>query len=294
MQLRIRPGLAFVWRSANSLQIGGPDALVVLDEVGPGIEAMVTRLRGGAEHDTLVAVAVRSGARVDEAQAVLAALAGVLVAHGEDEAQPTISRILLRGSRPRIGEARSLAPVAAILRDRGHHVETAPPDPEECAGARGEAISRAVSTVVEVAEYVVTPRRYLPLLAGDVPHVAILLGDEDIVVTPRILPGRTPCLRCNDLVRRDADPQWPVVATQLAMLQARLVQPADLNLAAIAAADHLLAGAQTPRAVRIEVGSGRLLPHPWPAHAGCGCRGLPGNATVPGAAPPDPQTARRS
>jgi hypothetical protein len=44
--------------------------------------------------------------------------------------------------------------------------------------------------------------------------VATVLGQTG-VVGPFVVPGRTSCLRCADLHRCDADPDWPLLAAQL-------------------------------------------------------------------------------
>ena len=92
-----------------------------------------------------------------------------------------------------------------------------------------------------------------------------------------MLPGRTSCLQCADLARRDADPQWPVVLAQLSRL--RLELPAVLAswAASVAAAQalaflgggvpgdrrsHLRAAARPDLVTRMRS---------WPAHAECGC-----------------------
>ena len=48
-----------------------------------------------------------------------------------------------------------------------------------------------------------------------VPHLVAAVRGETGVVGPLVLPGRTSCLRCADLHRRDADPRWPRLAAQL-------------------------------------------------------------------------------
>jgi hypothetical protein len=52
-------------------------------------------------------------------------------------------------------------------------------------------------------------------LASDVPHLAVLVRECDVVVGPLVVPGEGPCLHCLDLARRDRDPQWPTVLPQL-------------------------------------------------------------------------------
>ncbi|MGH3430342.1 MAG: hypothetical protein ACRDQZ_22700, partial [Mycobacteriales bacterium] len=49
-----------------------------------------------------------------------------------------------------------------------------------------------------------------------VPHLPVLLRDGTVIVGPLVIPGRTTCLNCLDLHRGDRDPEWPVLASQLA------------------------------------------------------------------------------
>ena len=48
-----------------------------------------------------------------------------------------------------------------------------------------------------------------------VPHLVATVRGQTGVVGPLVVPGRTSCLRCGDLHRRDADPRWPRLAAQL-------------------------------------------------------------------------------
>jgi hypothetical protein len=58
-----------------------------------------------------------------------------------------------------------------------------------------------------------------PLVAGHQragqPHLVATVRGETGVVGPLVVPGRTACLRCGELHRRDADPAWPGLAAQL-------------------------------------------------------------------------------
>jgi hypothetical protein len=104
-----------------------------------------------------------------------------------------------------------------------------------------------------------------------------------------VVPGRTSCLRCADLHRRDADPDWPVLAPQLTAWEA---PPSGSTttclLTAVTAALQVLAyldGTATPVVLgaTLELRPPDPLPHlrRWPEHPGCGCtdvRDLPPRA----------------
>jgi hypothetical protein len=117
------------------------------------------------------------------------------------------------------------------------------------------------------------------LLRLDQPHLVVRSWGNGVSVGPLVLAGRTSCLRCADLARSDADPQWPVVLRQLSRL--RIVSPpALLAWAAAMAAAQALAflHGELPESA----GATLELSWPdfvtrlrrWPAHPGCGCSWL--------------------
>ena len=57
------------------------------------------------------------------------------------------------------------------------------------------------------------------LLRVDQPHLVVRSLGDAAWVGPLVLPGRTSCLRCADLSRRDADPHWPLVLAQLSRMR---------------------------------------------------------------------------
>lgn len=126
-----------------------------------------------------------------------------------------------------------------------------------------------------------------PLVAGlqraGTVHLVATVRGETGVVGPLVVPGRSSCLRCADLHRRDADPGWPALAAQLTAAEA----PASGStvtclLTALTAAQQVLAyldGSGTPAALgaTVELRAPDLVParRPWPAHPACGCLEVP-------------------
>jgi hypothetical protein len=114
------------------------------------------------------------------------------------------------------------------------------------------------------------------LLRIDQPHLAVRCWGNGVSVGPLVLAGRTSCLRCADLARSDADPQWPAVLTQLSRLRLES-PPALLAWAASVAAAQAMAFlyGELPESA----GSTLELSWPdfvtrlrhWPAHPSCGC-----------------------
>jgi bacteriocin biosynthesis cyclodehydratase domain-containing protein len=99
------------------------------------------------------------------------------------------------------------------------------------------------------------------------------------VVGPLVVPGATSCLHCADLHRRDADPRWPRLATQLTASEP---PPSGATvtclLTAATAALQVLAyvdGTARPGALEatIELHPPDLVPRlrRWPPHPACGC-----------------------
>ena len=114
------------------------------------------------------------------------------------------------------------------------------------------------------------------LLRIDQPHLVVRSWGNGVSVGPLVLAGRTSCLRCADLARSGADPQWPVVLTKLSRLRIES-PPALLAWAASVAAAQALAflNGELPESA----GATLELSWPafvtrlrrWPAHPGCGC-----------------------
>lgn len=155
--------------------------------------------------------------------------------------------------------------------------------------ATPEADGPAPDVVVVVEHLVPDPVRVRRLVGDGVPHLSVVVREADVVVGPFVHPGRTACLRCQDLHRGDADRSWPAVAAQLRGL-GPATRPEETTLAAVAAA---LAAAQVLAAVDghrpsvagavAEVALPDLLPRTRDLlpHPACGCVRLP---SAPGSA----------
>lgn len=124
----------------------------------------------------------------------------------------------------------------------------------------------------------VEPDRVIPesLMRDDQPHLVLRSAGTVVTVGPLVLPGRTACVRCTDLTRRDLDPAWPALLAQLTAL--RLPTPAVLLAwgAAVAAAQVLavlqdrlpeVAGATLELDLSDHLSRWRA----WPRHVSCGC-----------------------
>ncbi|GAA1518409.1 TOMM precursor leader peptide-binding protein [Sphaerisporangium rubeum] len=53
------------------------------------------------------------------------------------------------------------------------------------------------------------------LLQSGIPHLLVSATEGVGTIGPLVLPGSSPCLRCQELTRRDHDPAWPLVGARL-------------------------------------------------------------------------------
>ena len=114
------------------------------------------------------------------------------------------------------------------------------------------------------------------LLRTDQPHLVLRSSGAGVTVGPLVLPGRTACVRCTDLTRRDADPSWPVLLDQLVRLH-RPPHSVAAAWGAAVAATHVLAHLEgvLPESAGATLdldGTDHLVRwRAWPQHVGCGC-----------------------
>ena len=116
------------------------------------------------------------------------------------------------------------------------------------------------------------------LMRRDAPHLVVRPRPAGAVVGPLVLPGRTSCLHCADLTRRDADPAWPRLLGQLERATAGPYPAivADWTVGvAVAQVLGFLAG-QRPETcgATLELSAPRyaMAWRVWTPHAECGCR----------------------
>lgn len=137
--------------------------------------------------------------------------------------------------------------------------------------------ARAVGEIAVLTDWYVTdPVRTRPLLRADRTFLPLVLDDDGATVGPVVVPGRSACPTCLDLWRAEADPEWPILATQLRLFEAGRQDPVVVRLAAAAAV--LALGGGEGQGWRISADGGisqfRVEPHP-----DCGCL-APGGANA--------------
>ncbi|HLL68031.1 MAG TPA: hypothetical protein VK453_20285 [Micromonosporaceae bacterium] len=161
--------------------------------------------------------------------------------------------------------ARSIATVEAVSR-----------------AAPGVALSRlradAATFLVRVGARIPTALAARGYRTSRVPRLTVVVRDGVVVIGPLVRPSDSPCGKCLDLHRTDRDPDWPVLATQLATApeeaQACAVTTA-LTAAAYAAEEvlsHVDGRVPRTRGATVEVvRPGELRRRTWPSHPGCDC-----------------------
>ena len=158
--------------------------------------------------------------------------------------------------------------------------ESSPADLTIIVGAHG----------VDAPEALLAPEESSDASFLDHPHLPVSVYRGHASIGPLVVPGRTPCLHCLHLQRRDIDPDWPTLVRQWRAAQACTAVSADPLLAwqaaitAVGMIRHWIDSDRTCAPHRIRW----RLPDPLPrceyvnAHPACGCRWSP---REPGAVP---------
>ena len=221
-------------------------------------------------------VAIRGAGRLGTTLA--ATLAGCGVGHVSvaDDRHVMAADLAPAGAQARdLGRPRAEVAAEVVGRSGGR---AGPPPP-------GPGMSSRPDVVVLVDHGAADAVRADALLSADVPHLSIVVRDDDVVVGPFVRPGHGPCLRCLDRHRGDRDPLWPSMLAQVlgpapGTLEAEETAVATLaaGLAALQVLAHL-DGVSAPAAqgatLEVELPDGLVSRRSWPAHPRCGCHWPP-------------------
>lgn len=242
-------------------------------------EAAALSLRDRPHHATPAAVMRRRRAArvlVTGRGRLVAPIAALLAQSGVGAVHPALDGTTTEGDT---------APYGLLHGDQGR--------PRQLAAV--EAIHRSardtVTTTIrqrdaDIAVIVGTPRpAVLEALANarhGVVHLAVWLRDGAVVVGPLVRPGLSPCLHCVDQHRRDRDPDWPLLALQLATGRSE-PEPCEATIAALGAGvavrevlAHLDGGDPESLGGTVEVTrTGRIRHRSWSPHPACGCLRAP-------------------
>jgi hypothetical protein len=298
------PYARVIQRTQDEVQVGiDPDAALVFR--GEGFGTMLALLDGSKPASAVWSVARAAGLTKPQVRWALDALAaaGLLTERGVATYTDDLARLQVRliGAGP-VGYQIARVLVASGLGSL-YVYDNEPPDPALYPSAgvltsRAEALRSALreaGTTIHAVSHWSKPEaapldltivgcdrpeldRVITdhLLRIDQPHLVVRCWGNGVSVGPLVLAGRTSCLSCADLARSDADPQWPVVLTQLSRLRIES-PPALLAWAASVAAAQSLAYLHG----ELPESAGATLELSWPdfvtrlrhwsAHPGCGC-----------------------
>ncbi|RIJ49673.1 hypothetical protein DZG00_11480 [Clavibacter lycopersici] len=282
MAIRLDPRLPLVWRTPDSLQLGVDRPSVVLTAVSRLDERLLDALSHGVSRGGLDMIAATEGATPAHVTQLLDLVRPALLPPREPGSASRdgadLPRRTLTGPIAVVGGGPTADRVADALARAGHDVALR--------RIADDADPRTGLAVI-VAHFAIAPAVYGRWSREDVPHLPVVIGDRHAVVGPLVEPGRTVCCYCLDLARRDADPAWPAIATQLlgrdSGSEAGLV-PAEVAALAARPADLLLttgANALATHQAVLDVRTGRVTRRASRPHPRCGCRALPGTATAP-------------
>jgi bacteriocin biosynthesis cyclodehydratase domain-containing protein len=311
VHVQLKPRLRRVWRDDRTVQIGlTAERGTMLDGLLEADVGLLDRLRTGVD----TAQIARGPARRRELVRLLDD-AGVLVTVGPEALPPSPAaevwsvvhpgsgdgrrllaerarrRVLLRGDGPLAdavaGTLRAAGVERVAVAPGGDHPRDDDPGPE------GRPDAGACDLVVLLDHVAADAAAADELVSLDVPHLSVVVREDDVLVGPLVRPGAGPCLRCLDLHRADRDPAWPSILAQvlggprrerrlevepaLAVLVAGLV-----GLQVLATLDGFSRPATAGATLEVELPDGLVARREWPAHPACGCHWPPRPDGPPG------------
>ncbi|MBS5918358.1 MAG: hypothetical protein KIB42_01860 [Varibaculum cambriense] len=107
-------------------------------------------------------------------------------------------------------------------------------------GVNKQLPNKAVTIEVAISSYLTNPAWAKACINRGVPHLPIIKRETEIEVGPLFIPGTTCCLHCQHLAKRDADPEWPRIAAQLACAGPVMVDTALAEYASAFAVREIL------------------------------------------------------
>jgi hypothetical protein len=264
----------------GAVQIGwGPETAVLLDPppgVSPTRLAAAMRLLDGRHSRQQLLWGVEAlGVPWAGFEEVLAALLRGGFARKKPPAREAPPRVRVHGEGPLAAELGSQLSAAGAAVSHSALFPT-----------NTEVRQWAVDFVVLAGEPVVDRRLVAELVALGLPHLHTYVRDDRAVVGPLVLPGKSACLGCVELVRAELDPEWPALARQLAGRRGR-ANRATLAAAAAFALPQVAAGC-APEApgpgslanatLEVDAAAGTVIRRHWPRQADCVCASPSGPA----------------
>ena len=298
------PYAPVIQRATDEVQVGvDPDAALVFR--GPGFGAMLDLLDGSQPMSAVRRGAQAAGLTTAQVSGALEALAaaGLICERGTAAYSESLTRLKVK----LLGAGSVGYQLARLLAASGlgtlYVYDDEPPDLAlyPAAGvlaSRSEALRTALSgcdtTVFPLSHWSKPDAGRLDLtivacdqpefdrvitdhlVRNDQPHLVLRCWGNGVSVGPLVVAGETSCLRCCDLARSDADPQWPTALRQLSRVHIAS-PPALLAWAASVAAAQALAylHGDLPEAAgaTLELGWPNFVTRlrRWAPHPSCGC-----------------------
>jgi bacteriocin biosynthesis cyclodehydratase domain-containing protein len=285
MVLRLDPHVPLIWRTPQSLQFGLDRPRVVLEEVSHADELVIAALVTGVSSSGARMIGNSAGLDDNALTALLSALepalesASELATRSAPKSTPDQAATrLIPASVVVTGDGETAHLIRCLLGTSG--VAVIADEPEACP-----------EFVVIVAHFAIEPEDHGRWLRRDIPHLAVVFGDETVRIGPIIQPGVGPCLYCLERHRTDSDPAWPAMASQLWQQRSALETPLVAQEVAAAAVRLVLAQRMRHRAesltavgfpvapstastLEIDGATGQRMLREWPSHPDCGCASL--------------------
>lgn len=263
--LRLSRPTTALWRSPGVLQVGLDSPALILSGVPRGLPLALELLSRPQGTDDLARLLPELDPAWVDWLVVRLSAAGLMA----PTTPPAGARLAV------VGTGALADAVARALGATGVAVDR----PEPAALGAEETTTRdAAPELVILAGATAEPDRTLTdaLLRSGRCHLVVRLEPDRAVVGPLVLPGRSPCVRCQDLNRCRLDSAWPHLLAQLCRESVR-PEPTLLAWAATNAAVQvrcwLAGGLPETAGSTLELGLAdfRLRSRNWPGHPGCGC-----------------------
>ena len=267
MVLRLDPRFPLLWRTPQSLQFGADRPRVVLEVVSPADELVIAALVAGVSRSGAEMIGRSAGLLDGACDALIRTLDPALEYSAREYSareHPTPQQAPATAVVIGTGETAEL--VTRLLIGSGMAVLADEPD-------------ASPDIAVIVAHYVIEPEVYGRWLRRDIPHLAVVFGDEIVRVGPIIRPGAGPCLYCLELHRTDSDPAWPAIASQLlhrrsGIESSLLAAEVAATVARLVLARRIVHRIEPLTTIEIDAGSGERMLREWGNHPECGCTSL--------------------